>query len=65
MCFFRYCPGVSPVCFLKIREKFSGPGKHWAKEVCLDYGTVNVKRVDFMQFEPEGVINVSGIEKGI
>ena len=50
---------------LLIRDRFSGPGRHWAKEVCLDYGTVDVKRVDFMQFEPEGVINVSGIEKGI
>lgn len=47
------------------REKFSGLGKYWASEVSIDYGTTDVKRVDFMQFEPAGVVGVSGIEKGI
>lgn len=47
------------------REKFSGIGKYWASEVSIDYGTTDVKRVDFMQFEPTGVTGVSGIEKGI
>lgn len=47
------------------REKFSGLGKYWAREVSIDYGTTDVKRVDFMQFEPAGVIGISGIEKGI
>lgn len=47
------------------REKFSGIGKYWASEVSIDYGTKDVKRVDFMQFEPVGVVGVSGIEKGI
>lgn len=42
-----------------------GSRTYWAKEVSLDYGTQNVKRVDFMQFEPAGVIDVSEIEKGI
>lgn len=42
-----------------------GGRSYWAKEVSLDYGTINVKRVDFMQFEPAGVVNVSEIEKGI
>lgn len=40
-------------------------GKYWASEVSIDYGTTNVKRIDFMQFEPAGVVGVSGIEKGI
>ena len=40
-------------------------GKYWASEVSIDYGTKDVKRVDFMQFEPDGVVGVSGIEKGI
>ena len=31
----------------------------------MDYGTKNVRRVDFMQFEPAGVVHVSDIEKGI
>lgn len=47
------------------RKRFSGIGKYWASEVSIDYGTTDVKRVDFMQFEPEGVVGVSGIEKGI
>lgn len=47
------------------REKFIGLGKYWANEVSIDYGTTDVKRVDFMQFEPAGVVGVSGIEKGI
>ena len=47
------------------RSRFSGVGKHWASEVSLDYGTINVRRVDFMQFEPANVVTVSGLEKGI
>lgn len=50
---------------LLLRDYLSGRGKYYAKEVSLDYGTVNVKRVDFMQFEPKGVIYQSDIEKGI
>lgn len=50
---------------LLINNKLSGIGKYWASEVSLDYGTTNVRRVDFMQFEPAGVVSVSGIEKGI
>lgn len=50
---------------LLIREKLTGIGKYFASEVSIDYGTTDVKRVDFMQFKPEGVVGVSGIEKGI
>ena len=50
---------------LLVREKFGGIGKYWASEVSLDYGTNDVKRVDFMQFEPAGVCGISAIEKGI
>lgn len=51
---------------LLIRERLSGTfGKYWASEVSIDYGTSNVKRVDFMQFEPAGVVYQSDIEKGI
>lgn len=38
---------------------------YWAREVSVDYGTKDVKRIDFMQFEPAGVTSISGIEKGI
>ena len=50
---------------LLVSDRFGGRGKYWAKEVSIDYGTKNVKRVDFMQFKPAGVISVSEIEKGI
>ena len=39
--------------------------KYFAKEVSVDYGTDHTKRVDVMQFVPEGVIHASSIEKGI
>lgn len=50
---------------LLVKERLTGAGKYWASEVSIDYGTKDVKRVDFMQFEPAGVVGVSGIEKGI
>lgn len=50
---------------LLISNRLSGRGKYYAREVSIDYGTTNVKRVDFMQFEPSGVIYQSDIEKGI
>lgn len=39
--------------------------KYFAKEVSVDYGTDHTKRVDVMQFVPEGVIHASSIEKGV
>lgn len=50
---------------LLVREKLSGRGKYYASEVSIDYGTTDVKRIDFLQFEPSGVCGVSAIEKGI
>ena len=50
---------------LLVSERLTGRGKYYAREVSLDYGTINVKRVDFMQFEPNGVVYQSDIEKGI
>lgn len=40
-------------------------GSHYASEVSVDACSCNVKRVDFMQFKPDSVTSVSGIEKGI
>lgn len=42
-----------------------GDRTRWAREVSLDYGSTDVKRVDFMQFEPAGVTSISEIEKEI
>lgn len=39
--------------------------KYFAKEVTLDYGTDHTKRIDIIQFLPQGVIHTSDIEKGI
>lgn len=48
------------------RSRLNGSiGKYWASEVCIDWGTSKVRRVDFMQFEPAGVTSVGEIEKGI
>lgn len=47
------------------RDKLLRRGKYWASEVTFDYGTTDVKRVDFMQFEPPYQYSVSGLEKGI
>lgn len=50
---------------LLISDRLVGRGKYYAKEVSIDYGSVNVKRIDFLQFEPKGVVCQSDIEKGI
>ena len=50
---------------LLISNRLSGRGKYYAREVSIDYGTSNIKRIDFLQFEPKGVIYQSDIEKGI
>lgn len=39
-------------------------GVHSAAEVSLDYGTKNVKRVDFVSFEPRDQMSVAGLEAG-
>ena len=47
------------------RERLCGVGKYWANEVSIDYGSTDVKRIDFLQFEPVNQMSISGIEKGI
>ena len=49
---------------LLIYEKVSN-NDYYAKEVTLDYGTNHPRRVDVMEFQPEGVMGISAIEKGI
>lgn len=50
---------------LLVSNRLTGMGKYYASEVSIDYGTTNVKRIDFMQFEPGGVVFQSDMEKGI
>lgn len=59
---------------LLIADRLSGVGKYYAREVTLDYGKFELvedeiksktRRIDFLQFEPENQLSVSGIEKGI
>ena len=49
---------------LLIRDRLSDR-KYYAKEVTLDYGTIQPKRVDVMEFRPKGVVYASEMEKGI
>lgn len=52
---------------LLVSDRFGGMGKYWAKEVSIDFGFAKgkPKRVDYMQFVPDGQGFVSDIEKGI
>lgn len=48
------------------KQKLSG--KIWKSEVCLDYGTSDIRRVDFMEFRPCSKLSdmrAGNIEKGI
>lgn len=47
------------------REKLCGISKYWAREVSIDYGSINVRRIDYLQFEPPNQCSISAIEKGI
>lgn len=49
---------------LLVSQKLIGIGKYWSSEVTVDWGTKNVKRVDFMQFVPVSQMSISDIEKG-
>lgn len=40
-------------------------GKYWAKEVPIDYGTALVRRVDYLQFDPQNIMSIGGIEQGV
>lgn len=46
------------------RDRLSGAGKYWAKEVTLDYGTSHPVRADYMQYVPQGAVFTSDIENG-
>lgn len=50
---------------LLVRTRLTGMGKYYASEVSIDVGTTDVRRIDFLQFEPVSVISQSDIEKGI
>lgn len=45
-------------------SKYLSDGKYYAKEVSIDFGTAIVKRIDVVQFVPQGVVYTSDIEKG-
>ena len=40
-------------------------GKYWGKEVVVDYGTEDIRRIDYMEFVPVNQLSIDGIEKGI
>lgn len=43
----------------KITESLLHTRKYYAKEVSIDAGSIHVKRVDVMQFIPNGVFDIS------
>ena len=49
------------------RDRLSGFGKYWAKEVSIDPWAAKgkPKRIDYMQFVPENQCSIAAIEKGI
>jgi len=49
---------------LLVKEKLSGMGNYYAKEVTFDYGTDHSIRVDYIQFKPLNQLCIDGIEKG-
>lgn len=49
---------------LLIKDRLNKRSVYWASEVTLNYGSADVKRVDFMQFKPVNTMSASGIEKG-
>ena len=47
-----------------LKNRLLASRTYWASDLSLDYGTIHVKRVDYMEFRPAGVIFPSDIEKG-
>ena len=47
-----------------ISDRLSGIGKYYAREVVFDYGTTHPKRVDFVQYVPNGATFIGEIENG-
>lgn len=47
-----------------LEKKLCGIGKHYAKEVTVDYGSSTEKRIDFLEFKPPSGMFISSIEKG-
>lgn len=38
---------------------------YWGREVCFDYGTKDVRRIDYLQFCPESTLSIDALEKGV
>lgn len=46
-------------------QKLNSINSYWSREVCFDFGTSDVRRIDFMQFIPMNQLCIDGIEKGV
>lgn len=46
-------------------QKLNSINSYWSREVCFDFGTSNIRRIDFMQFIPMNQLCIDGIEKGV
>ena len=45
--------------------RLSDKNNYWGREVCFDYGTQEVRRIDYLQFCPEGTLSIDSLEKGV
>ena len=48
-----------------LENRLNRVGKHYAKEVTVDYGSSTEKRIDYLEFQPPSGMFVGSIEKGI
>ncbi len=48
-----------------LTRRLSGIGKYYGREVSVNWGTRNEKRIDFIEFSPPAQYCTSEIEKGI
>lgn len=46
-------------------QKLNSINSYWSREVCFDFGTSDIRRIDFMQFIPMNQLCIDGIEKGV
>ena len=56
---------ITEKLLLLVKEKTMLPGIYGASEVSFDWGSENVRYVDYMTFSPKNTTSVSGIEEGI
>ena len=47
-----------------LEDSLRAVGTQYATEVVIDWGTKDIKRIDFVAFKPKNSMSIAGIEKG-